>query len=232
MQLFAHRGASDLAPENSMAAFQLALDQQCDGIELDVRLMSGQVVVMHDATVNRTTNGTGLVDQLTLEQWLQLDAGDGNPPPRLRQVLEMVTGRCNVNIELKSSDVVNQVAKEISYALEYLGFNHAQLCVSAFDHRLLAEMKVKIPDVSIAPLISCCPVSLSQLAHDMGAEALHTCTETTDAELVNDVHGRGLAVRVYTVTEAADLLRLKQIGIDAAFVNDVVWARRVLTSAG
>jgi len=232
MQLFAHRGASDLAPENSIRAFQLALDQQCDGIELDVRLMSGQVVVMHDATVDRTTNGTGLVDQLTLEQWQQLDAGDGNPPPSLRQVLEMVTGRCNVNIEIKSSDVVSQVAKEISYALDYLGFKLDQLCVSAFDHRLLVDINVKIPNVSIAPLIGCCPASLSRLAYDMGAQALHSCTETTDAELVNDAHSRGLVVRVYTVTEAADLLRLKQIGIDAAFVNDVAWARRVLTLVG
>ena len=78
MQLFAHRGVSDLAPENSMAAFELALEQQCDGIELDVRLMSGQVVVMHDASVDRTTNGTGLVSQLSVQQWQQLDAGNGS----------------------------------------------------------------------------------------------------------------------------------------------------------
>lgn len=81
MQLFAHRGASDLAPENSMAAFELALIQQCDGIELDVRLMSGQVVVMHDASVDRTTNGSGLVDQLSSKQWRQLDVGNGEVPP-------------------------------------------------------------------------------------------------------------------------------------------------------
>ena len=232
MQLFAHRGSSDLAPENSIRAFQLALDQRCEGIELDVRLMSGQAVVMHDASVDRTTNGTGLVDQLTLEQWQQLDAGDGNSPPSLRQVLEMVTGRCDVNIEIKSSDVVNQVAKEINYALDYLGFKLGQLCVSAFDHRLLVGIKVKIPSVSIAPLIGCCPVSLSRLADEMGAKALHSCTETTDAELVNDAHIRGLVVRVYTVEKAEDLLRLKQIGVDAVFVNNVVWARQVLSAAG
>ena len=66
----------------------------------------------------------------------------------------------------------------------------------------------------------------------MGAQALHSHTETTDAELVNDAHGCELAIRVYTVTEAVDLLRLKQIGIDAVFVNDVAWARKVLTAAG
>ena len=89
MQLFAHRGVSDLAPENSMAAFELALLQQSDGIELDVRLMSGEVVVMHDFSVDRTTNGTGLVQQYSLEQWQLLNAGDGHAPPSLRQVLTL-----------------------------------------------------------------------------------------------------------------------------------------------
>ena len=232
MQLFAHRGVSDLAPENSMAAFELALEQQCDGIELDVRLMSGQVVVMHDASVDRTTNGTGLVNQLSVQQWQQLDTGNGEVPPSLRQVLELVAGCCEVNIELKSSDVVVQVAVEMTYAINHLGFKLTQLCVSAFDHRLLIALKKILPHINIAPLISSCPVSLSQLAYDMGAQALHSHTETTDAELVNDAHGCDLAIRVYTVTEAADLLRLKQIGIDAVFVNDVAWARKVLTAAG
>ena len=231
MQLFAHRGASDLAPENSIEAFQLALDQQCDGIELDVRLMSGQVVVMHDTSVDRTTNGTGLVNQLNVQQWQQLDVGNGAAPPSLRQVLELVAGRCEVNIELKSSDLVLQVAAEITHAVDHFGFELTQLCVSAFDHRLLVAVKGTVPDIHIAPLISSCPVSLAQLAHDMGAYALHSCTETTDAELVNDAHTRGVAIRVFTVKQADDLLRLRQIGVDAVFVNDVTWARQVLTGS-
>ncbi len=228
MQLFAHRGISDLAPENSVEAFSLALDQQCDGIELDVRLMSGVVVVMHDARVNRTTNGTGLVDQFTSEQWQQLDAGDGLPPPSLRQVLELVEGACDINIELKSADLIHQVAHEIEHAISQLNFELVQFCVSAFDHRLLAPLKALLPALSVAPLIASCPVSLASLAHDMGADALHSFTETTDAQLVNDAHARGLLVRVYTVTQAADLLRLRLIGVDAVFVNDVAWARQVL----
>tara|TARA_B100000767_G_scaffold272046_1_gene298914 strand:+ start:472 stop:1167 length:696 start_codon:yes stop_codon:yes gene_type:complete len=231
MQLFAHRGASDLAPENSMAAFELALIQQCDGIELDVRLMSGQVVVMHDASVDRTTNGSGLVDQLSSTQWRQLDVGNGEVPPSLRQVLERVSGCCEVNIELKSADVVGQVAAEIAYAIHHFAFKLPQLCVSAFDHRLLMALKDIIPHLNIAPLISSCPVALSQLAYDMGACALHSHTETTDAQLVNDAHESGMAIRVFTVKQADDLLRLKQIGVDAVFVNDVTWARKVLTSA-
>lgn len=232
MQLFAHRGVSDLAPENSMAAFSLALLHQCDGIELDVRLMSGQLVVMHDASVDRTTNGVGLVTDLSAEQWQLLDVGQGNPPPSLRQVLALVAGQCEVNIELKSADLVGQVAVEISYAVQHFQFKLKQLCVSAFDHRLLMALKDQVPEVNVAPLIASCPVLLSQFAHEMGAKALHSYTETTDAELVNDAHARGLTIRVYTVTKADDLLRLEQLGVDAVFVNNIAWARQVLNVFG
>lgn len=211
-----------------MAAFELALAHHCDGIELDVRLMSGQVVVIHDASVDRTTNGTGLVAELTSKAWAQLDAGDGHPPPSLRQVLGLVAGRCEVNIELKSNDLVPQVVQDITWALKQCHFKVSQLCVSAFDHRLLVQIKALLPNISIAPLIASCPVALAQLASEMGAQALHSHVETTDQALVDDAHAKGLIIRVYTVKQAADLLRLKQIGVDAVFVNDVVWARSVL----
>ena len=142
MQLFAHRGISNLAPENTMEAFKLALHQQCDGIELD--------------------------------------ASDGQPPPSLRQVLELVRGVCAVNIELKSADLIHQVANEIKHTVGQLNFEWVQLCVSAFDHRLLEELKVFLPALNIAPLIASCPVSpvsLAFLAHDMGADALHSYTK-------------------------------------------------------
>jgi glycerophosphoryl diester phosphodiesterase len=186
---------------------------------------------MHDITVDRTTNGTGLVQQYSLEQWQLLNAGDGHAPPSLRQVLTLVAGRCDVNIELKSNDLVHQVAAEITYAVNCLSFELKQLCVSAFDHRVLMVLKDILPQANIAPLIASCPITLSQLAADMGAEALHSDVETTDTELVHDAHTRGLVIRVFTIKQAEDLLRLKKIGVDAVFVNDVAWARRVLSAA-
>jgi glycerophosphoryl diester phosphodiesterase len=94
-------------------------------------------------------------------------------------------------------------------------------------------MSVKhiLPHANIAPLIAACPVALAPFAHDMGAQALRSNTDTTDADLVKDAHSRGLPIRVYTVKQAADLLRLKHIDVDAVFVNDVAWARKVLATA-
>src|SRR5690242_14424230 len=99
--LFAHRGASAHAPENTLAAFELALTQQADGIELDVKLTSdGHVIVHHDATVNRTTNGQGRIKDMTLVGLKKLDAGSsfseqfrGEKIPTLEEVFEAVGGR-------------------------------------------------------------------------------------------------------------------------------------------
>ena len=228
MQLFAHRGVSDLAPENTMQAFALALEQKACGIELDVRLMSSKVVVMHDATVDRTTDGSGLVSEFTAQQWQALDAGDGAPPPYLKDVLALVDGRCNINIELKSNDLVNQIASDIDYALKHYKFSLDQFCVSAFDHRLLKALQALMPKLEIAPLISACPISLAAFAQDMGAQALHSYTETTDIQLINDAKARNLTIRTYTVKDAADLVRLQKLGVDAVFVNDINWAKKQL----
>jgi len=230
MQLFAHRGVSALAPENSVQAFTLALAEQADGIELDVRLVAGQAMVIHDEDLERTTSGLGPVAQLDHANWQQLDAGDGKPPPSLDQVLAMVAGQTRVNIELKCREVVSAVVKDIQHAIANYGFSAQQLCVSAFDHHALIDLQRLLPHHPVAPLICACPLDYTACAEPFAAQAIHTHVETTNQDLVDDAHARGLAVRVYTVTRAADLVRLYRLGVDAVFVNDVAWARGVLSA--
>lgn len=228
MQLFAHRGVSAQAPENSLTAFQKALDLKTDGIELDVRLVAGEAMVIHDADLDRTTNAKGSVYQVNQQQWQQLDAGDGSPPPSLQQVLQLVAGRCAVNIELKDSQVVTAVAEQINLAINEYGFCAQQLCVSAFDHHALLAMQQALPRHPVAPLISACPLDYAACGAPFAAQAIHSYVETTTQQLVDDAHARGMDVRVYTVTRAEDLLRLQAMGVDAVFVNDIEWAREVL----
>ncbi len=228
MQLFAHRGVSAKAPENSFSAMQLALDLEADGIELDVRLVAGQAMVMHDTDVQRTTNSTGSVYQLDTQQWQQLDAGDGLPPPSLQQVLQLVAGRCAVNIELKDRQVVSAVVTQIQKAMQEYGFRAEQLCVSAFDHHALLALRAYLPHHPVAPLISACPLDYAACGAVFAAQAIHSHVETTCIELVEDAHARGMDVRVYTVTRPEELVQLQAMGVDAVFVNDVAWAREVL----
>src|SRR3989449_9458057 len=111
--VIAHRGASAAAPENTLAAFRLAADLGADGIELDVRgTADGQLVVLHDASVNRTTDGAGRVAALTLDQLRRVDAGKkfgpsfrGERIPLLSQVFEVVAGRLLVDVEIKAAGV-------------------------------------------------------------------------------------------------------------------------------
>src|SRR3990167_10034208 len=101
--IIAHRGASKIAPENTMAAFYKAVELGADAIELDVQLTSdNKMIVMHDRTVNRTTNGRGKVKNLSLNQIAQLDAGDGQHPPTLEEVLDVFTQKCLIVIETKN----------------------------------------------------------------------------------------------------------------------------------
>ena len=107
-KIFAHRGASAYAPENTMAAFSLAVHQGADAIELDAKLSAdGYVVVMHDDTVDRTTNGTGRVSSLSLAELQKLDAGSKFPPlfksekvPTLEEVYETLGRKILINVEL------------------------------------------------------------------------------------------------------------------------------------
>jgi len=119
-KIIAHRGASAQAPENTLAAFQLALDLQADGIELDVMLTGDQqVVVIHDEEVDRTTDGSGRVADMTLEEIRQLDAGQGEKVPTLSEVLDRFGGKLLINIELKNyTSIFDPLPVEVSKLIQ------------------------------------------------------------------------------------------------------------------
>ena len=101
MQIIGHRGASGYAPENTLKAFELALTQGCEWLELDVHLLDSKLIVIHDEQLDRTTSGQGLINDHSLDAIRRLDAGDGEKVPYLDEVIEMVDGRATINIELK-----------------------------------------------------------------------------------------------------------------------------------
>lgn len=147
MRIYAHRGASASFPENTLAAFRRAVELGVEGIELDVQLSSDLVpVVIHDATADRTTNGTGNIGEFTARQLSLLDAGEGEFVPTLAQVLELAAGNLRVNIELKDASSAGPVAQavEIIPGLDWFA--------SSADWNALVELRVRIPDAKIYPL--------------------------------------------------------------------------------
>lgn len=219
MQIIAHRGASGEYPENTLLAFEHALQQGADAIELDVFAVQNELVVIHDAKLERTTNGKGTIYQHTLAELAALDAGEGQAIPRLWQVLQLVQNRCWLNIELKGANTLAPLLKLLDRAQRELAFDVTTLLVSSFNHQLLAALKAARPAIRIGALTACLPLHYAAFAAELRAEAVHCDADFIDEAMVQDAKARGLKVYVYTVDAREELLHLQQLGIDGVFSN-------------
>ncbi|HEU4963822.1 MAG TPA: glycerophosphodiester phosphodiesterase [Bacilli bacterium] len=236
----AHRGASGFAPENTMAAFRLAQELGADGFEFDVMLTSdGVPVVIHDETLDRTTNGHGLVQSHTFDEIRQLDAGSwygrsfaGEKVPSLEEVLAAYGGRMFLNIELKNSHVrAPGLEEKVIELIRRYGIER-QVIVSSFDHHSMAKFHGLAPDIRTGLLYECCLVDAVSYALKLGASALHPLFATINVqpELVPAAHAAGLEVNVWTVNDPAFMRQCVRAGVDAIITNYPDRLRRLLES--
>lgn len=210
-----HRGACGYAPENTLASFAKAIECGCDMVELDVHMCkSGQVIVIHDKNLERTTNGSGLVGEKTLEQIKLLDAGDGQKIPTLAEVLGFVDKKVNVNIELKDPGAVGSVVMMIQDYVYEKGWSYKHFLVTAFDHYLLKEIADLDEQINIGLLLCSTPLVIDQMAASVGATIVVASESFVHQQFVNDVHDCGLDVFVYTVNESHEIVRTKQLDVD------------------
>jgi len=229
-KIIAHRGASVHAPENTMAAFQMALDQGADGIELDVMLTKdNRIAVIHDDTVDRTTSGSGRVSEMTLAELQALDAGDGEEIPSLDEVLDRFGGRFLINIELKNySSVLDSLPTEVAKLVTSSGLMESVL-ISSFNPFNIARFRKKAPE-AVLGLIT----QPKQAKHWMWRlfkyDALHPHFSDVDPVLVAALHARSRQVNVWTVDEASEIRRLAGLQVDSIITNDPQHAREVLES--
>jgi glycerophosphoryl diester phosphodiesterase len=228
MLIFAHRGASADAPENTLLAIDLALTQQADGIEIDVYQLGNELVVIHDRWVCRTTNGNRPLSDYTLEELQTLDAGQGQFVPTLWQVLQQVQGKCLMNIEIKGVHDVLLVKESINKAIRHLNFKPEQFIVSSFNHHLLLAFKSIAPTIKIGALTASNPLGHANFAQELNAYSVNVDVSFVDQAFVMDAHRRGLKMFVYTVDEPEELLRLQAWGVDGVFCNRPAKAKQVL----
>ncbi|MFT5997540.1 MAG: glycerophosphoryl diester phosphodiesterase [Glaciecola sp.] len=228
MLIFAHRGASADAPENTLLAIDEALTQQADGIEIDVYQLGDELVVIHDRWVSRTTNGNRLLNDYTIEELQTLDAGQGQFVPTLWQVLQRVQGQCLINIEVKGVDDVSLINLCINKALSQLNFKPEQFIISSFNHHLLIAFKSIAPTIKIGALTGSIPLDHARFAQDLQAYSANADLSFVTQAFVEDAHSRGLKMFVYTVDEPQDLLRLQAWGVDGVFSNGPAKAKLVL----
>jgi glycerophosphoryl diester phosphodiesterase len=228
---YAHRGARAIAPENTLPAFQAALDLGVDGIELDVqRSRDGVLVVMHDFTVDRTTNGCGRVVDLTLAELKELDAGESfdarfreTRVPTLDEVLDLIGDRCAVNVEIKSVDYRGGEEVDAVAALVKARNLYDQILISSFNPIALIKMRHVDDRVRLGLLYAHeLPGYLMQawLGELMCPEALHPHHTLVDEAYMERTRAIGKTVNVWTVNVVAEASRLHRLGVDA-IISDV-----------
>ncbi|RYG74632.1 glycerophosphodiester phosphodiesterase [Lentibacillus lipolyticus] len=228
--IFAHRGASGHAPENTMAAFELAYRQGADGIETDVHLTKDNVpVLMHDERINRTTNSTGYIKDYTLTQLKQLDAGSWFSPAfsdsKILSLDEMLTWihdkALYLNIELKNNKIDYTNLETIVYnRIASYGLLHRTI-LSTFNPNSMTRLNEIATDTPRALLLSGRHkhTQLVAYAMDLGASAIHIKYQLLSRQLVDQVHQTHMAVRVFTVNKPAHMLRCFSMGCDAIFTD-------------
>jgi glycerophosphoryl diester phosphodiesterase len=211
--IFGHRGAPGYPrqAENTVGSFRKALQFGAKGLEFDVRRCGdGRLVVIHDETINRTTNGSGRVADLTYDKLRQFDAGGGEPIPLLADVLDEFGAKCLLNIELKDPDIAGDVRElVVRKRLE------RQVIVSSFDWD---ELRPLVPEVPLALLTSRLG-NLFAKAAELHAAAIHPRRDIVTRSLIDQARDLHLRVHVWTVNEPDEMAQFRDLGVDGIFTD-------------
>jgi glycerophosphoryl diester phosphodiesterase len=239
--IFAHRGSSAYAPENTLAAFELALQQAADALELDAKLTAdGEVVIIHDQTLLRTTGQPGIVRECTLAEIQKLDAGShfdiafkGERIPTLENLFEKVGDRALYDIELTNyASLTDPLPEKVAALVQRYGLADRVL-FSSFNPLALIRVRRRLPRCSIGLLAR--PARLGRWARSwlgtlLGYQALHIAKVDASLEIVTSTHHRNKRLHVYTVNDSVELASLFKMGVDGIFTDDPPLARRILAS--
>lgn len=218
--IIAHRGASGYEPENTIRSFKRAIDMGAKAIELDVhRCKTGELVVIHDDTVDRITNGKGVVKKMSLKEIKKLDAGKGERIPQLFEVFDILPSNVVLNIELKVSGLEQDVSKLIKKYVKSKKLSFDNFVITSFDHYRIKKIANFIPKVKTGVLFEGIPIGFSEIAIKAGAKYAMMYYEEITKEFVEDCHKNGIKVFAYTVNDKKLANELKELGVDGIFSN-------------
>jgi len=228
VRVIGHRGAAGLEPENTLRSIRKAIDLGVDQVEIDVRMTrDGHLVVIHDETVDRTTNGHGYVKDLTLNELRRLNAGKGERIPTLEEVLRLTQGKVVLQIELKTREATEATV----HLVESLNAEKDVL-VTSFMHELLGKVYELNPNLRTGALFSDIEGDICQRALNVHSEAIHVHYRNIEREIVEDAHGRGLKVEVWNPDVVEDMRRMIDLGVDAISTNRPDTLLNLLRSMG
>lgn len=232
--VLAHRGANKVAPQNTLPAFQKALDFNADGLETDVHLsLDGHIVICHNYTIDETSNGTGRVDEMTLSQLKSYDFGSyfsdefkGVTLPTLPELLDLTKSMKLINIEIKPPQKDCDLVKKVVEAIHEYGIVENSI-VSCFDPECIRLVKEIDKNVKTGLLYEddklgneIMTFGVAKYCKQLNADAAHPHRKLiTEAEII-DLHNLGIAVNPWTVNKEEEIVRFTQWGCDA-LISDV-----------
>jgi len=210
-----HRGAKGYEPENTLISFEKAIDFNVDGIELDVHLsLDGKLIVIHDETIDRTTNRKGFVDQLSLHELKSFRIENKYEIPTLTEVLDLVNERCFINIELKGIGTAKPVVDLITHYISKKNWDYTDFLVSSFDWKMLEEVELLNPKIRIGVLTEESIEEAFAFAKKIKAFSIHPEYSLLSKENVALVQEKGFEVYPWTVNSTADIQKIKSFNVN------------------
>lgn len=225
--MVAHRGASAYEPENTLRAFRRAVELGVDYVEGDVRLTADwHAVVIHDETVDRTTNGRGRVREMSLAELRRLDAGKGERIPTLQEVIEVVREKAGFVVEVKEPEAVSVVVRLVEENRLEGG-----TIISSFYHGAVKAVKELNSRIKTGVIIASQPVNPARLALDADADSIFCKWKYVNSKMVEEAHDNGLKVFSWTVDDAEAIMAQAALGVDGIVTNrpDVALKQRAKT---
>ena len=223
---FGHRGAAGHEPENTLRSVRKALELGVNGIEVDVYLADEHLVVIHDDTLDRTTNGAGAVAETSFACLRSLDAGGGERIPTLEEVLDTVNRQAVINVELKGPGTALPVVRLLDRYVQERGWRYEDFLVSAFDPTQLQTARQLQPQIRTGVLMDKLPPEPAAFAEQLGAWSLHPSKRCVTPALVAEAHRRGLKIFVFTINKPAEIAAMAALGADGVFTD---FPERVVT---
>ncbi len=215
-----HRGAMGHETENTLASIQKALDLGVDMIEIDVfKIKGGEIVVFHDDTVDRLTNGGGNIEDYNIYDLKKLTLDGGHKIPMLQDVLKLIDKKTALNIELKGAGTVDRVNFIMEYYIKEKGWQLDDFLISSFRWDELQAMRDKNPNVPIAVLTGKDALEGLATAKQLQAVAINPEFSGLDQGVVDQLHAAELKVFPYTVNEPSDIERMEELQVDGIITN-------------
>jgi glycerophosphoryl diester phosphodiesterase len=210
-----HRGAKGYEPENTLLSFQKAIDIGVDGIELDVHLSSDlAIMVIHDETLDRTTNGKGFVNELSLQELKTFQIEKENTIPTLIEVFDLVNKHCFINIELKGKGTYKPVINLIEHYIEEKNWNYGHFIISSFNWSALQEVRKWNAKIPIGVLTHTDLDLAIAIAKFIKAETIHPYFHLLTKENTKKMQNEGFKVFAWTVNETEDIQKIKSFHVN------------------